>query len=182
MSLVPNTVYANPSSALFSPIGSGGGGGGGVGPDLVVSSIVINEKSNQNGGALAFSYDFPFSSAVVPAGMVGLQQGVVKDNLGNATNAVMAATNNAGAGQTTDFAATRVIVGSQGTGANALAKPTIYEAAGYCMIDPSISTPELIVSSINGAAPALTTGSVVDVKQILDALFAANPSLVPVSY
>lgn len=149
MPYVPLKTNSAPGVSLYAPAGGGGGG-----PNLSVSSVVVNGTTSSSGGAIAFTYDFPIDSALVPVGMVGVQQGLIYDYAGNATNAILSAVNNnAGGAQTGDFGARQLIIGTQGTGGQSVAKPTIYEVSSFLMVNPAISTPSIWVSSINGVAP-----------------------------
>ena len=148
--LLPLKTQFNAGSSLYAPASVGGGGGGCGGPDLAVSSIVINQTTGATGGALSFQYGFPFNSAAVPPGMVGVQQAVIKDAAGYNTNAIIAGANNASLGVTADFGAGRVIVGTQGTGGSASAQPTLSASGGGLVISPSLGCSSITVSSING--------------------------------
>lgn len=152
MSLLSQQSQVNVDTAFFAPASGGGGGGGG--PNLALSSLVMNGLTAGTGGVISWAYDFPFTTTGIPNGQVGLQQGVVQDSGGGNTNAVMTAVNDgSGGGLTADFAAGRVIVGVQGTGGSATARPTLFELNGLLNISPGASISSLTVSSINGAAP-----------------------------
>jgi hypothetical protein len=107
----------------------------------------------------------------VPAGNnVGIQQGLVLDNAGAPYNAILVARNNLGNAVTADFAAAQVIVGKQGTGTGALAKPALTEFGGNLSIAPGASISSLSVSSINGAAP----GGALPANPSFSTIFASN--------
>lgn len=165
-----------------SSINGASPGGGGSGPNLSVSSIIINGLTTMPAGlgGIAFNFDFPDNSANIPAGSyVGLQQGVVSGTgIGN-TNAVLACVNASGLAATADFAAQRLIVGAQGTGSSASTKPVLSEADGFVTINPGISTLALNVSSINGAAPGGGGSSGgISVSSITSFPGQANPSTI----
>jgi hypothetical protein len=172
MSLLSQQSQVNVDTAFFAPASGGGGGGGGGGPNLTLSSIVMNSLSAApfGTGAISWAYDFPNNSAAMPAGQVGLQQGLVKDSAGNDTNAVVAAINASGSAQTADFAASRILVGTQGTGSLNAAVPTLFNVSGLLSIAPGASISSLTVSSINGAVP----GGSISADLSVSSLAAAN--------
>lgn len=156
------TAYAKPGQPFYAAYGSGGGGGS-AGPNLVVSSIVVNGKQEDigNGGCVAFAYDFPFTEALLPVGYVGFQQGLIKDAGGGATNAMISAVNAGGNALTSDFGAGRIIVGSQGTGPGAAAMPTLFQLNGAMNCAPSLFTSTIGISSINGYDASKLISSIV---------------------
>ena len=161
-SLLP-TGYANVSQPLYVRYNEGGGGS--VSPNLTLSTLTLATSADLNPSILTTGA----SSQININANGGVIFGDVPPNLGASVN----------------------IYGGQGAiwcedeSANVVFQVIPEGNDGKCTVTQGTGGTGIAlsnISSINGSLPTVTSGTVLDVKQIFDALFAANPSLTPVSY
>ena len=172
-SLLNRVTESSKLVSLFAP--SSGGGGGGTGNFSNINIAV--------GGQITFSNDNAWDA-------VGVQWNT--DTTATSTISFQPTyVQNEAIEQTVGIGV--LLNRPDGAGYQNLGVNSLYLNTGYGGFPGAVLTNDPLapgtayvssmrVSSINGGAVAVTSGAVADVKQIFDALFAANPSLTPVSY
>lgn len=172
-SLLNRITETSQSVPLFAAASGGGGGGTGNFSNINIAvggQITFSNDNTWDSQGLAWATDATATSTIT------IQPNYVQNEASEQTVGLGVLLNRPDG------------AGYQNLGVNSLYLNTGYGSlpGAVIMNDPTNNGTAYVssmrVSSINGGAVAVTSGAVADVKQIFDALFAANPSLTPVSY
>lgn len=186
MSILPNLTYSAPGVPLY------GAGGGNVGNTLTLSTLTfgVGSDANQN--------NIVTQTGILQIAGLGdtnnIQIGGLGSDLiiGNQYGLLFQGSNNSQGditfGDVLGFNSGLVAINYQSVGlASSNVSTLIYGNASVELLEGGtkgglLKCYDLSVSTVNGAAPALTSYSQQDVGALFSTLFAANPSLSTITY